>query len=1103
MKKITCLLLSIVMVMSVLYPCRIVIAKEIERHNTELFCEAVAEINDTYNSDSQKLEFSEKETDENPNMNYTENRLIVRTKNEINDADAVDCVYGLDYTILQYDDKSTMERAYDELTEKGYTVEKDRVLSVKDNSIKNLRTMDDEEGIDREEVSRTWAYESIMSDYAKAEIEASSAYNNEIVVGVLDSGVDYTHELFDGRITDTTFNMSFSGEENDCMDDNGHGSSVAGIIVLSTPDNVKIKPYKVIDSAGTVTLSEFTAAMEVILASNDLPDIMNVSLGGYLFEENMSIETELIGRLVEKGVTVCVASGNDNLPVEYCTPADYEGAITVGAYDYTNHICSFSNYGKEVDIAAPGYDIYTVDLYTDDTYTYEGDGFTGTSAACPFASAACAYILMQNPKLSPAEVQDKIKSSAISMGEDEKDYYGAGMLNFPNLLNDKEYSIPEPSAKTGLYHGDQIVEFNNIPADTQLVYTLDKSIPSCINGTVYTDPIIIDNEMQLNYALIKDNKYVSNISSQYYTVQYYADENDFEISDDGKITAYNGDKNNIIVPDTINGIVPTTVYSTLDSTDTFKKDNMTSVILPDTVTTLSGYAFYNCKELKYVKALGVTTIGSSFCGCYSLRFLDTPNLKKAGTAAFQDCSMMHEINFEDTLESIGSSTFEYSGLMSAKFPKLTFSSSRIRTFIGCPLISCSIPGITQLSLEFFADCNFLQELYVPNVIVIDSFAFRGCWFLTEVDFPSLTRIYSNAFAYCYIDTLYAPSLTDIRDSTISSSSQGIAYRSYIRVIDLPAITEISGHFLLSMFVEELYLENVKSMDYYSLFNLPDLNVLYMPSIQDFEPPKTLKTYDLNYMGPMEIVWIPNAVTTDTFQDFPNTSKLVYAPSITDIQTNSYDTTFVLSEKATNIWIGCGRYLEGIYPTIIAPKGSAAEEFVNYKNTNETLPTNFKFIDSDSIATAIGGQIRIRDNGLRFGFVLDEKNLGFDLSEYENLYSRINKEYGFVYSFDGIDENSETASMDLRAGNENSYLRTADKRNVDGTISYYNAVFTGIPSSHYDSEISARAYICIDGMYFYSPVITRSFSDVANAILNDNEIDQNTKDEVSALINGEV
>ena len=95
-----------------------------------------------------------------------------------------------------------------------------------------------------------WGIQETGVDFAKSRIADSSYSENEIVIGVFDSGVNYEHNLLKDKITDTSFNMSDSGNENDCMDDNGHGTSVAGIIAQATPDNVKIKPYKVMNDKG-------------------------------------------------------------------------------------------------------------------------------------------------------------------------------------------------------------------------------------------------------------------------------------------------------------------------------------------------------------------------------------------------------------------------------------------------------------------------------------------------------------------------------------------------------------------------------------------------------------------------------------------------------------------------------------------------------------------------------------------------------------------------------------------------------------------------------------------------------------------------------------
>ena len=461
MKKTTSMILAIIMLISVFAPCQSIIAAEIERKSVSLFSSRIAKLNEKYESDSDS--FEKHYNDNTPNA--IENRLIIKTKNKIKNTDAIDSVYGLDYAVLQYNNKGDMLEEYDDLRDKGYTVEKDIYLHTCAVNIEDSK----------------WGIQETGVDFAKSRIADSSYSKNEIVIGVFDSGVNYEHNLLKDKITDTSFNMSDSGNENDCMDDNGHGTSVAGIIAQATPDNVKIKPYKVMNDKGVCTLSTFIAAMEAIIAEKNKPDIMNLSVGVFDPYSNMKIQTELVDKLVKCNVAVCVAAGNDNLPAQNITPANCETAITVGAYNKDNHICSFSNFGKEVDIAAPGENVFTASHKAVNAYI---TNFTGTSAACPFVSAACAYILMQNPKLSPMEVKNEIKSSAIYMGEDEEDYYGSGMLNFSNLLIDKEYTTPTPSTIGGFYTDTQTVTFDNIPADTQLIYTLDKSIPSNSNGTI-------------------------------------------------------------------------------------------------------------------------------------------------------------------------------------------------------------------------------------------------------------------------------------------------------------------------------------------------------------------------------------------------------------------------------------------------------------------------------------------------------------------------------------------------------------------------------------------------------------------------------------------
>ena len=140
MKKTLSLVLSLAMLTAVIYPCQSVIAAETERRSVTRFSSLVTELNTEYESDSDSYE--EKYNEDNPNA--CENRLIVQARSVKDDAGAVESLSGLEYTVLQYEDKQDMEAAYEQLSNEGYAVEKDRVLSVKDNTVKNLRTMADE-----------------------------------------------------------------------------------------------------------------------------------------------------------------------------------------------------------------------------------------------------------------------------------------------------------------------------------------------------------------------------------------------------------------------------------------------------------------------------------------------------------------------------------------------------------------------------------------------------------------------------------------------------------------------------------------------------------------------------------------------------------------------------------------------------------------------------------------------------------------------------------------------------------------------------------------------------------------------------------------------
>ena len=109
MKKTLSLVLSLAMLTTVLYPCQSAIAAEVERRSVTRFSSLVTELNTEYESDSDSYE--EKYNEDNPNA--CENRLIVQARSVRDDAGAVESMSGLEYTVLQYEDKQDMEAAYE------------------------------------------------------------------------------------------------------------------------------------------------------------------------------------------------------------------------------------------------------------------------------------------------------------------------------------------------------------------------------------------------------------------------------------------------------------------------------------------------------------------------------------------------------------------------------------------------------------------------------------------------------------------------------------------------------------------------------------------------------------------------------------------------------------------------------------------------------------------------------------------------------------------------------------------------------------------------------------------------------------------------------
>lgn len=317
MKKFISLMLTLTMFASVIYPCQSVIAQEIELNNTLSVGQDIAELCAEYDDYSGLDDTDDKTID---------TRLIVKTDDAIDEYGAVDSVYGFGYAFLQYADEESAQTAKTKYEESGYTADYDSVITVS-STTSTYSNFSDE-----------WAYEETDAvsalDYYKLKVKPN------INIAVVDSGINYNHELFKNRVVRT--NVDFSSDNTDDeLDTSGHGTMVSGTIAKSTPSNVKLSAYKIFGKNENGTSSEALSALEYIKQLPNKPDIINCSFS------TGSLGT-VIDELVDMGITIVASAGNDGKEV-YQQPAIFDSTITVAATNFLGRAWTSSNYGSCVD----------------------------------------------------------------------------------------------------------------------------------------------------------------------------------------------------------------------------------------------------------------------------------------------------------------------------------------------------------------------------------------------------------------------------------------------------------------------------------------------------------------------------------------------------------------------------------------------------------------------------------------------------------------------------------------------------------------------------------------------------------------------------------
>ena len=255
--------------------------------------------------------------------------------------------------------------------------------------------------------------------------------NVDADIAVLDTGISFTHPDLNVYKNATFVEGTTSGN-----DDNGHGSHVAGIAaaknntigIVGVAPGARLWAIKVCDAAGECPISNQIKGIEYAIKHANEIDVLNISIEN----PNSPALNSIIKEAVKAGITVVAAAGNSGKNASLYSPANSPDVLTVSAIGDSDGKCGskgsdlivkegnttrtiaddsfgyFSNFGPNVEIAAPGVDILSAS---------KGNGYavdSGTSMAAPYVAGAVALFKAQFPKATPIQVMTNLEASGSS-----------------------------------------------------------------------------------------------------------------------------------------------------------------------------------------------------------------------------------------------------------------------------------------------------------------------------------------------------------------------------------------------------------------------------------------------------------------------------------------------------------------------------------------------------------------------------------------------------------------------------------------------------------------------------------------------------------------
>jgi len=301
------------------------------------------------------------------------------------------------------------------------------------------------------------SYYNTSNMWGLFKINAANAWDystgsSSITVAVVDNAIDITHSDLSASIWTNPGEIANNGVDDDgngyiddvhgwdaADNDNDptppnnnfdHGTHVSGTVGATTDNNsgvasigfgISIMPVK--STANSANPSSVTNGYDgIIYAANSGADVINMSWGGTTYS---STGQNVINYAHNQGCVIVAAAGNDNVSTPHY-PSSYNYVISVASSNSSDQKSSFSNYGTDIDVTAPGSSILS---------TMPGGGYaymSGTSMASPLVAGLCGLMLSLNPGLTPSDIETCLENSCDNIDSQNPSYInklGAGRIN--------------------------------------------------------------------------------------------------------------------------------------------------------------------------------------------------------------------------------------------------------------------------------------------------------------------------------------------------------------------------------------------------------------------------------------------------------------------------------------------------------------------------------------------------------------------------------------------------------------------------------------------------------------------------------------------------